>query len=80
MENMKTSAHTIALYSHTSLPDAFGMTYSDISDFFEGKAYADWRKGKESEMKLQAGIAERLNNVIRACGNVAKAVSFINRR
>lgn len=76
---MKASAHAIALYSHTSLPDAFGMTSSDIGEFFEGKAYADWRKGRESEMKLLAGIAERLNNVIRACGNIAKAVTSTRR-
>lgn len=73
---MKGSAHALALYSSTSLPDAFGMTESASREFFEGKVYADWKKGKESEMKLQAGIAERLNNVIRACGNIAKAVSF----
>lgn len=79
MENMKTSAHAAALYSSTSLPDAFGMTYSDIGEFFDGKAYADWRKGKEGEMKLLAGIAERLNNVIKACGNIAKAVSYTRR-
>lgn len=75
MENLRSSAHGVALYSHTSLPDAFNMAYSDISEFFEGKVYTDWRKSKESEMKLQAGIAERLNNVIRACGNIAKTLS-----
>lgn len=72
---MTASAHALALYSHTSLPDAFSMTESDSRDFFEGKVYADWKKGKEGEMKLFAGIAERLNSVIRACGNIAKAVS-----
>lgn len=73
---MKNSAHALTLYSSTSLPDAFAMTHSDIGDFFEGGAYADWKKGKEGEMKLQAGIAERLNNVIRACGNIAKLLSI----
>jgi len=80
VENLKMLAHNMALYSATSLPDAFRMTQSDASDFFDGKAWAEWRKGREQELKLQAGIGDRLNNVIRACGVIAKAIAALGRR
>lgn len=73
---MKDSSHALALYSNTSLPDALAMSQSDIGDFFDGKVYSDWRKGKEGELKIQAGIADRLNNVIRSIGVLAKSLSF----
>jgi len=48
---------------------------SVVTSFFEGKAFADWKKGRESELKLQAAIVNRLNDVIRASGIVAKTVA-----
>ena len=48
--------------------------------FFDGKPFADWKKAKEGEWKIQSAIIDRLNNVIRACGIVAKAVSNLYRR
>lgn len=56
------------------------MTQSDVTDFFEGKAYADWRRGREQEFKVQAAIGDRLNGVIRACGVIVKAVADLGRR
>lgn len=56
------------------------MTRSDANDFVEGKAYADWKKNREAELKLQAGIADRLNGVIRACGAIVKSVQAITGR
>jgi hypothetical protein len=72
---MEMIAHNLSLYASTPLPDALGMPHSDAYAFFEGKAFADWRKGKEGELKLQAGIADRLNNVIRACGAIVKTIA-----
>ena len=56
------------------------MTQSDAGDFFDGKAYADWRKSREQELKLQAAIGDRLNGVIRACGSIVKTVASLGRR
>ncbi|MCY1426218.1 hypothetical protein D9M71_420340 [compost metagenome] len=56
------------------------MAQSDVADFFDGKAYADWRRGREQEFKVQAAIGERLNSVIRACGVIVKAVAELGRR
>jgi len=73
---LEATAHNLALYASTPLPSALQMTQSDAGSFFEGKAFADWQKGRENELKLQAGIADRLNNVIRACGVIAKTVAM----
>jgi len=55
------------------------MAASTITAFFEGKAFADWKKGRESELKLQAAIVNRLNDVIRASGIVAKTIARTSR-
>lgn len=62
------------------MPEALRMTQSDVNDFFEGKAYAEWRKGREQEHKVQAAIGDRLNGVIRACGVIVKAISSLGGR
>jgi hypothetical protein len=43
--------------------------------FFDGKPFEDWKNGREAEMKTQVAIVNRLNDVIRACGVVAKTVA-----
>ena len=68
-------ASSLSLYANTPLPDAMSMKVSMARKFFDGKTFEDWRKGRESELKMQAAIVNRLNDVIRACGIVAKTVS-----
>jgi hypothetical protein len=52
------------------------MTESDATEFFNGKSFKDWQKGREAEMKMQSAIVNRLNEVIRGLGIVAKSRSF----
>jgi len=68
-------ASSLTLYSSTSLADAMQMQPSTVMKFFEGKPFDDWKKGRESELKTQAAIVNRLNDVIRACGIVAKTIA-----
>lgn len=68
-------AANLSLYANTPLPDAMAMKASDANKFFESKPFDEWRKGRESELKMQAAIVGRLNDVIRACGIVAKTVA-----
>lgn len=68
-------ASSLSLYSHTSLADALNMPSSIISKFFDGKPFEEWRKGRDAELKNQVAIVERLNEVIRACGIIAKTVA-----
>lgn len=56
------------------------MPTSEAEAFFAGKAYADWRKSREQELKLQAGIAERLNHVIRGSNAIVKTLAALGRR
>jgi hypothetical protein len=51
------------------------MPLSEVEAFHAGRAFDDWRKVEEAKAKMQGGIAERLNGVIRACGIIAKTVS-----
>lgn len=44
-------------------------------DFFESKAFADWKKSKESEFKIQGEIIKRLNAVIKSTNNVSRTVA-----
>ena len=68
-------ASSLAIYSHTSLVDAMAIPASTARKFFEGKPFEDWKRGRESELKTQVAIVERLNSVIHACGVVAKTVA-----
>ena len=70
-----TLASSLTLYSATTLSDALQLPASTVRAFFEGKAFGDWKKFREAESKMQAGIADRLNNVIRACDIIAKTVA-----
>ena len=66
---------SLTLYANTPLPVALDMPVSVVRKFFDGKTFEDWRKGQEAEAKMQAAIVNRLNDVIRACGVVAKTVA-----
>lgn len=65
-------ASNISLYSHTSLLDALNLPVSLAKDFFDGRPFGDWKKGREAEAKTQSAIVGRLNSVIRAIGILAK--------
>lgn len=68
-------AATLCLYTATSLPDALSLPVSYGESFFDCKAFGDWKKSRDAEAKNQAAIVDRLNTVIRAVGNVAKAMT-----
>jgi hypothetical protein len=56
------------------------MPCSEAEAFFSGKAWQDWRTAREQSAKLQAGIADRLNNVIRGTNAIVKTLAAIGRR
>jgi hypothetical protein len=51
------------------------MQPSTVQAFFDGKPYDDWTKRREAELKVQTGIADRLNNVVRAIGVLNKTIA-----
>jgi hypothetical protein len=48
------------------------MRMSDVSAFFDSKAFAGWKKVREQETKLQLAVIDRLDGVIRSLHAVAK--------
>jgi hypothetical protein len=74
-ENLTDLAVSLSLYSSTSLNEALELPVSMATRFFEAKAFSDWKKSRESELKTQVSIINRLNDVIRAVGIVAKTIA-----
>ena len=68
-------ASSLSIYSHRCLVYALAIGGSSARKFFEGKPFEDWKRGRESELKTQAAVVNRLNDVIRACGIVAKTIA-----
>ena len=68
-------ASNLVLYSSTPLDAALRMPASVIKDFFESKAFEDWKKNREAEGRMQSAIVDRLNEIIRGCGIIAKTVA-----
>lgn len=68
-------ASALTLYANTPLPQALTMQPSVAKRFFDGKAFDDWRRGREQEAKVQVAVVNRLNDVIRSLGVVAKTVA-----
>lgn len=74
-DNLLNLAADMALYGGTAYPDAMRLAPSTVADFFNSKSFQDWRKGEESRLKVQAAIVDRLNEVIRGTGIVARTVA-----
>lgn len=74
LKALRDTVHALTLYANCSLTDAVNVTASEATDFFEGSTFEQWKKGKEAELKLQSGIASRLNEVIRGIGFLQKAL------
>lgn len=53
-------------YGGCSLPEAYTVTDADARAFFASRTFKDWQKAKEGEGKIQVGIANRLNEIIKA--------------
>lgn len=67
-------AANLSIYSNTSLLDAMSIQPSVAKKFFDSKAFSDWSKRRESEIKTQVAIVDRVSGVIRAIGLMAKAI------
>ena len=74
-ENLTDLAANLSLYSSTSLNEALELPVSMAALFFECKAFSDWKKSREYELKIQASMVGRLNMVISAIGIVAKTIA-----
>jgi len=51
------------------------LTSNQASHFFESKAFTDFRKHRDAEMKIQVAVVNRLNDVVKSVGILAKMMS-----
>lgn len=51
------------------------MPKSTVEEFFDTKAFDNWRKQQENRDKNTVGICDRLNEVIRGCNAICKTVA-----
>ena len=68
-------AASLTLYTATPLNDALDLPASAAVDLFNSKPFEDWKRGRESELRLQGAIVDRLNEVIRGCGIIVKTIA-----
>lgn len=74
-ENLSEHAYNLFLNFGIDLDKAKRMSRSEITGLQESNAYRDWRKSREAAHKVDAAVINRLDNVIRAIGNLGKAMS-----
>ncbi|MFM0432379.1 hypothetical protein PQQ75_25435 [Paraburkholderia aspalathi] len=66
MEKLQQLANNLALYSPTSLTEAKRTPVSEAEAFFASKAFQDFQKGREAELKLQLALVNRLDAIHKA--------------
>jgi len=72
--------YSLSIHSNTSIPDTFSMPISLVKGFFDSKTFKNSQEVRKAENKMQADIINRLNAIISAFGNFAKALSGAFRR
>src|SRR5450830_561341 len=72
-ERLNELAVEASIYCNQSYEAALKMTPSSVSDYFNSKAFTDWKKGKDAETKLQVAVIERLDGVIKSLHAIGKS-------
>jgi hypothetical protein len=63
------------LYTNTSINEALALPVSIANQVLKSKAFDNWKQGREAEIKIQVAIVNRLNDVIKSLGIVAKVAA-----
>jgi hypothetical protein len=66
-------AANISLHTSTSINEALELPVSVAAKIFESKAFDNWKQSRESDSKAQSAMINRLNEVIRGIGILAKS-------
>lgn len=65
----------LALHGGTAFTLALDLPLSAVRDFYESSAFTSYRKGQEAQQKLTIAVLGRIDNVVRAIGNLGKALA-----
>ena len=63
------------MHANTALPLAMQTFWSDATDFFESRAFADFCKEREGASKLAIAGLSRTDGVIRAIGSLGRLIA-----
>lgn len=50
------------------------MHRSDVREIFDSSTFRDWKKAREVEQKIDVAVVNRLDVVIKALGQLGKAI------
>lgn len=73
MESLVRTKADLALFCNQPLDVAGRTKGSDAKNFFDSKSFADWKKERERQCKVDAAIIEHLAAVIDGLGAIAKS-------
>ncbi|MBI3229539.1 MAG: hypothetical protein HYZ45_04940 [Burkholderiales bacterium] len=74
MENLRETVASLFLHFHRSYEEAAHMRRSEVREIFESSTFRDWKKAREAEQKIDVAVINRLDVVIKALGQVGKAI------
>lgn len=72
MESLINLRADLALFCGQPLDVAGRMTQSDAKNFFDSKPFADWKKAREHQHKVDAAMISRLDAIIGGLSALAK--------
>lgn len=74
-KNLFNLANSLCLFANTPLNIALDMQASVLKKFFESEVFEVWKQNHEVKNKMQSAQIERLNEIIRGCGIIAKTIA-----
>ncbi len=51
------------------------MRRSEVREIFDSSTFREWKKGREAEQKIDLAVINRLDVVIKALGQLGKAIA-----
>ncbi len=72
---MQNAVTNLALYTSTSINEAYSLSKSQALAFFDSKPFEDWKKQRENELKIQVAIHDRFNDVVKSIGILQKTIA-----
>ena len=71
-DDLEDTMSSLVVYGNCSINNALSTKLSDAQAFFKSKSFDGFKKDRESKNKLQVGVINGLNNVIRAINVLIK--------
>jgi len=75
LENLRETVASLFLHFQRSYDEASRMRRSEVREIFDSSTFRDWKKGREAEQKIDLAVINRLDVVIKALGQVGKAIA-----